>query len=90
MVPAGPTAQAPTGMAMSLGTCSPDLSLARLTPRSAAGACPPVKCCADATLMRGRPVAAAIADATGWDAWESSHLGGHRFAATAGPRAATW
>jgi hypothetical protein len=28
-------------------------------------------------------VAAAIADATGWDAWESSHLGGHRFAATA-------
>jgi hypothetical protein len=37
------------------------------------------RCCA----VRGRPVAAAIADATGWDAWESSHLGGHRFAATA-------
>jgi len=36
-------------------------------------------CCA----VRGRPVAAAIADATGWDTWESSHLGGHRFAATA-------
>jgi hypothetical protein len=35
-------------------------------------------CCA----VRGRPVAAAIADATGWDTWESSHLGGHRFAAT--------
>jgi hypothetical protein len=37
------------------------------------------RCCA----VRGRPVASAIADATGWDAWESSHLGGHRFAATA-------
>ena len=37
------------------------------------------RCCA----VRGRPVAAAITDATGWDAWESSHLGGHRFAATA-------
>jgi hypothetical protein len=37
------------------------------------------RCCA----VRGRPVAAWIADATGWDAWESSHLGGHRFAATA-------
>jgi hypothetical protein len=37
------------------------------------------RCCA----VRGRPVAAAIADATGWDTWESSHLGGHRFAATA-------
>ena len=37
------------------------------------------RCCA----VRGRPVAAAIADATGWDVWESSHLGGHRFAATA-------
>jgi hypothetical protein len=36
-------------------------------------------CCA----VRGRPVAAAIAYATGWDTWESSHLGGHRFAATA-------
>jgi hypothetical protein len=35
------------------------------------------QCCA----VRGRPVAAAIA-ATGWDTWECSHLGGHRFAAT--------
>jgi hypothetical protein len=35
------------------------------------------QCCA----LRGRPVAAAIADA-GWDTWECSHLGGHRFAAT--------
>jgi hypothetical protein len=35
------------------------------------------QCCA----IRGRPVAAAIA-AAGWDAWECSHLGGHRFAAT--------
>jgi hypothetical protein len=34
-------------------------------------------CCA----LRGRPVAAAIA-AAGWDTWECSHLGGHRFAAT--------
>jgi hypothetical protein len=36
------------------------------------------QCCA----LRGRPVAAAIADATSWDTWECSHLGGHRFAAT--------
>ena len=36
------------------------------------------QCCA----LRGRPVAAAIAGATGWDTWECSHLGGHRFAAT--------
>ena len=36
------------------------------------------QCCA----LRGRPVAAAIADATDWDTWECSHLGGHRFAAT--------
>jgi hypothetical protein len=36
------------------------------------------QCCA----IRGRPVAAAIADATDWDTWECSHLGGHRFAAT--------
>jgi hypothetical protein len=35
------------------------------------------QCCA----IRGRPVAAAIA-AAGWDTWECSHLGGHRFAAT--------
>jgi hypothetical protein len=36
------------------------------------------QCCA----LRGRPVAAAIADGTDWDTWECSHLGGHRFAAT--------
>jgi hypothetical protein len=36
------------------------------------------QCCA----LRGRPVAAAIADGTNWDTWECSHLGGHRFAAT--------
>jgi hypothetical protein len=36
------------------------------------------QCCA----VRGRPVAAALAADTGWDTWESSHLGGHRFAAT--------
>jgi hypothetical protein len=36
------------------------------------------QCCA----MRGRPVAAAVAAADGWDTWECSHLGGHRFAAT--------
>jgi Sucrase/ferredoxin-like len=35
------------------------------------------QCCA----RRGRPVAAALADATSWDTWECSHLGGHRFAA---------
>jgi sucrase/ferredoxin-like protein len=35
------------------------------------------QCCA----VRGRPVAAALA-AAGWDTWECSHLGGHRFAAT--------
>jgi len=35
------------------------------------------QCCA----IHGRPVAQAIA-ATGWDTWECSHLGGHRFAAT--------
>jgi hypothetical protein len=35
------------------------------------------QCCA----LRGRPVAAALA-AAGWDTWECSHLGGHRFAAT--------
>jgi hypothetical protein len=35
------------------------------------------QCCA----LRGRPVADAIAT-TGWDTWECSHLGGHRFAAT--------
>jgi len=52
----GPTAQAPTGMAMSLDTCSPALSrtdvsqhdlpprgLAGFAPRRAAGLCPPVK-----------------------------------------------
>jgi hypothetical protein len=37
------------------------------------------QCCA----IRGRPVAAALAAGTGWDTWECSHLGGHRFAATA-------
>ena len=36
------------------------------------------QCCA----IRGRPVAAAVAASTGWDTWECSHLGGHRFAAT--------
>jgi hypothetical protein len=36
------------------------------------------QCCA----LRGRPVAAAVAAAGGWDTWECSHLGGHRFAAT--------
>jgi hypothetical protein len=36
------------------------------------------QCCA----IRGRPVAAAITAAGGWDTWECSHLGGHRFAAT--------
>jgi hypothetical protein len=35
-------------------------------------------CCA----VRGRPVAEALAAAPGWDSWESTHLGGHRFAAT--------
>ncbi len=35
-------------------------------------------CCA----LEGRPVAAALAaDAGGWDVWETSHVGGHRFAA---------
>jgi hypothetical protein len=36
------------------------------------------QCCA----IHGRPVAAALAASTGWDTWECSHLGGHRFAAT--------
>src|SRR5262245_53606975 len=72
----GPTAQALTGMAMSLDTCSPALSqhslskdrlgenglsqhgLVGLAPRPASGLCSPVKCCADATLMRGEPIAA--------------------------------
>jgi hypothetical protein len=36
------------------------------------------QCCA----IRGRPVAAAIDAASGWDTWECSHIGGHRFAAT--------
>jgi hypothetical protein len=36
------------------------------------------QCCA----TRGRPVAAAIESASGWDTWECSHIGGHRFAAT--------
>lgn len=36
------------------------------------------QCCA----IRGRPVAAAMAEVAGWDTWECSHLGGHRFAAT--------
>jgi hypothetical protein len=36
------------------------------------------QCCA----IRGRPVAEALAAAPGWDSWESTHLGGHRFAAT--------
>src|SRR5690349_10115977 len=77
----GPTAQALTGMAMSLDTCSPALSQHRLSedrlsenrlsenrlsqhglvglaPRPAGGPCSPVTCCADATLMRGEPIAA--------------------------------
>jgi hypothetical protein len=37
------------------------------------------QCCA----VHGRPVAAAVSAATDWDTWECSHLGGHRFAATA-------
>jgi hypothetical protein len=36
------------------------------------------QCCA----ISGRPVAAAISAASGWDTWECSHIGGHRFAAT--------
>ena len=32
--------------------------LARLAPRPASGLCSSVKCCADATLMRGEPIAA--------------------------------
>jgi hypothetical protein len=36
------------------------------------------RCCA----LRGRPVAEALSAMPGWDTWESSHLGGHRFAAT--------
>ena len=36
------------------------------------------QCCA----LRGRPVAGAVAAGSGWDTWECSHLGGHRFAAT--------
>jgi hypothetical protein len=36
------------------------------------------RCCA----IRGRPVAETLAAAPGWDSWESTHLGGHRFAAT--------
>ncbi len=36
------------------------------------------QCCA----IRGRPVAEALAAVPGWDSWESTHLGGHRFAAT--------
>ena len=35
-------------------------------------------CCA----TRGRPVAETLAAVPGWDSWESTHLGGHRFAAT--------
>ena len=35
-------------------------------------------CCA----IRGRPVAETLAAVPGWDCWESTHLGGHRFAAT--------
>jgi hypothetical protein len=35
-------------------------------------------CCA----IRGRPVAETLAATPGWDSWESTHLGGHRFAAT--------
>jgi hypothetical protein len=35
-------------------------------------------CCA----IRGRPVAETLATVPGWDCWESTHLGGHRFAAT--------
>jgi len=36
------------------------------------------QCCA----LRGRPVAETLAAVPGWDSWESTHLGGHRFAAT--------
>jgi hypothetical protein len=35
-------------------------------------------CCA----VHGRPVAETLAATPGWDSWESTHLGGHRFAAT--------
>ena len=43
-------------MAMSLDTCSPSLTRSGLRP--AAGLGLPVKCCADATLLRGEPIAA--------------------------------
>jgi hypothetical protein len=36
------------------------------------------RCCA----IHGRPVAETLAATPGWDSWESTHLGGHRFAAT--------
>ena len=36
------------------------------------------QCCA----VLGRPVAEALAAVPGWDTWECTHLGGHRFAAT--------
>ena len=36
------------------------------------------QCCA----LRGRPVAEAVAAIPGWDCWESTHLGGPRYAAT--------
>jgi len=36
------------------------------------------QCCA----ILGRPVAEALATVPGWDTWECTHLGGHRFAAT--------
>jgi hypothetical protein len=36
------------------------------------------QCCA----ILGRPVAEALSMVPGWDAWECTHLGGHRFAAT--------
>jgi hypothetical protein len=56
-------------------------SAARSGPQRVALTCTNGKrdlCCA----VRGRPVAEALSAVGGWDCWESSHLGGHRFAAT--------
>lgn len=56
-------------------------SAARSGPQRVALTCTNGKrdqCCA----VRGRPVAEALSAVDGWDCWESSHLGGHRFAAT--------
>ena len=64
-----------------------DLTASRTPPAADAPSGPPLAlvcthgrhdvCCA----LRGRPVAAALAEGTGWDVWECSHLGGDRFAA---------